>query len=110
MSHLNSLDDNLLFYQTNTCLFVSVVHEDYYLNGCSDTEKENLYGTDGEELWHADFIKGVGVVTLPDFSDPITFPGQYQAAVAELQICKQNLAVAIEAYKNPQEKMGRICI
>ncbi len=110
MYHLNSIDDNVLFYQTNNCLFVSVAHEDIRLNGCSDTEKETLYGTDGEELWHADFIKGVGVVTLPDFSDPITWDGFYQSAVTNIEVCKANLAVAIEAYKNPQEKMGRICI
>ncbi len=110
MSHLNSLNDHVLFYQANTCLFVSVVHEDFHLIGCSDTEKEDLYGMDGEEVWHADFIKGVGVVTLPDFSDPIGYDGFYQAAVSQQVVCKQNLAVSIEAYKNPQEKMGRICI
>ncbi len=110
MYHLNSLDDNVLFYQTNTCLFVSVVHEDFNLIGCSDTEKEYMNGMDGEELWHADFIKGVGVITQPDFSDPITCTGAYQSAVANIEVCKANLAVAIKAYKNPQEKMGRICI
>ncbi|XP_050959326.1 mamu class II histocompatibility antigen, DR alpha chain-like [Labeo rohita] len=84
-----------------------VVREFFYMNGCSDTEKENLYGSDGEELWHADFIKGEGVVTLPDFADPGGFDGFYQNAVAELEICKQNLAVAIKAYNNPQEKMDK---
>ncbi len=91
-------------------MFVSVVHEDYALTACSDTEKADLYGMDGEEQWHADFIKGVGVVTLPDFSDPITFPGYYQSAVVNQEACKANLAISIKAYKNPQEKMGRICI
>lgn len=65
---------------------------------------------DGEELWHADFIKGEGVITQPDFSDLLGWDGFYQAAVGELEICKQNLAVAIKVYKYPQEKMGRICI
>ncbi len=89
---------------------VSVVHEDFYLMGCSDTEKEHMYGMDGEELYHSDFIKGVGVVTLPDFADPITFPGYYQQGLSEMQVCKANLDVAIKAYKNPKEKTGRICI
>ncbi|MGD1490673.1 class II MHC alpha chain Ig domain-containing protein, partial [Vibrio harveyi] len=84
-----------------------VVHKDFHLTGCSDTEKEDMYGMDGEELWHADFIKGVGVVTLPDFADPISYPGFYEAGLSEMQVCKANLAVAIEAYKNPQEKMDR---
>ncbi len=99
-----------MFSQTNTCLFVSVVHEDIRLIGVSDTEKEDMYGMDGEELVHADFIKGVGVVTLPDFSDPIGWDGYYQSAVANQEVCKANLATSIKAYKNPQEKMGRICI
>ncbi|KTG39618.1 hypothetical protein cypCar_00034707 [Cyprinus carpio] len=89
------------------CLFVSVLHEDFNLNGCSDTEKENMYGMDGEELWHADFIKGVGVITQPDFSDPLGYDGFYQGAVVNAETCKQNLAVAIKAYKNPQEKMDK---
>ncbi|RXN31741.1 mamu class II histocompatibility DR alpha chain-like protein [Labeo rohita] len=84
-----------------------VVHEDFYVMGCSDKEKEHMYGMDGEELYHSDFIKGVGVDTLPEFSDPMTFPGFYDQGLSEMQVCKANLDVAIKAYKNPQEKMDK---
>ncbi|MGD1458132.1 class II MHC alpha chain Ig domain-containing protein, partial [Vibrio harveyi] len=85
----------------------NVVHEDFYLMGCSDTEKEHMYGMDGEELYHSDFIKGVGVITQPDFSDPLGYPGFYEQGLSEMQVCKANLAVSIKAYKNPQEKMDK---
>lgn len=75
--------------------------------GCSDTEKEHMYGMDGEEVYHSDFIKGEGVVTLPDFADPIGYPGAYEQGLSEMQVCKANLDVAIKAYKNPQEKMDK---
>ncbi|XP_077080479.1 H-2 class II histocompatibility antigen, E-U alpha chain-like [Siphateles boraxobius] len=84
-----------------------VVHEDFYLIGCSNTEEEYMYGMDAEELYHSDFIKGVGVVTLPDFADGMTFDGFYQAGLSQMQVCKANLAVSIKAYKNPQEKMDK---
>ncbi|XP_016400322.1 mamu class II histocompatibility antigen, DR alpha chain-like [Sinocyclocheilus rhinocerous] len=84
-----------------------VVHEDFNLMGCSDTEKEYMFGLDGEELYHADFIKEVAVATLPDFSDPIGYPGFYEQGLTNMQVCKANLAVAIKAYKNPQEKMDK---
>lgn len=103
----------LIFFLFSVLIFfsyfsVSVVHEDFYVMGCSDKEKEHMYGMDGEELYHSDFIKGVGVDTLPEFSDPMTFPGFYDQGLSEMQVCKANLDVAIKAYKNPQEKMGRI--
>nr|WOV89917.1 MHC class II antigen [Megalobrama terminalis] len=84
-----------------------VVHEDFRISGCSDTEKEDLYGMDEEEVWHADFIKGVGEDTHPDFSDHLGWDGFYQAAVGQIEVCKSNLAIAIKAYKNPQEKMDK---
>ncbi|XP_016360726.1 mamu class II histocompatibility antigen, DR alpha chain-like [Sinocyclocheilus anshuiensis] len=84
-----------------------VVYEDFTLLGCSDTEKEYMFGLDGEELYHADFIKEVAVATLPDFADPIGYPGFYEQGLSNVQVCKANLAVAIKAYKNPQEKMDK---
>lgn len=65
-----------------------------------------MYGTDGEEIWHADFTQKMGVTTLPDFADPMTFPGFYEASVADQEVCRQNLAVCIKAYKSPAEEMG----
>ncbi|ROL48097.1 HLA class II histocompatibility antigen, DP alpha 1 chain [Anabarilius grahami] len=80
-------------------------HNFFTINGCSDTEKESMYGTDGEEIWHADFTQKMGVVTLPDFADPMSFPGFYEASVADQEVCKNNLAVCIKAYKSPAEEM-----
>ncbi|XP_056628547.1 H-2 class II histocompatibility antigen, A-U alpha chain-like [Triplophysa dalaica] len=86
---------------------VNVVHDDFYFNGCSDTEKEDMYGFDGEEIYHADFNKKEGVVTVPDFADPISFPGFYEQALVNQEIDKQNLAICIKAYKNPREEMDK---
>ncbi|KAL6456323.1 hypothetical protein MHYP_G00348660 [Metynnis hypsauchen] len=71
---------------------------------CSETEKEVMYGLDGEEMWHADFSQGKGVMTLPEFADPVSFAeGTYEEAVVDVEICKQNLAVCVKATKSPAE-------
>ncbi len=85
---------------------ISVIHNDFKMTGCSDTEKESVCGSDGEEIWHADFIQKMGVNTLPDFADPLRFPGFYELSIEEQETCKQNLAVCIKAYNNPPEEMG----
>uniref|UniRef100_A0A673JPV8 RLA class II histocompatibility antigen, DP alpha-1 chain-like n=1 Tax=Sinocyclocheilus rhinocerous TaxID=307959 RepID=A0A673JPV8_9TELE len=84
---------------------ISVLHNDFKINGCSDTEKESVCGSDGEEIWHADFIQQMGVNTLPDFADALRFPGFYESSIAAQEACKQNLAVCIKAYKSPPEEM-----
>uniref|UniRef100_A0A673JVC9 RLA class II histocompatibility antigen, DP alpha-1 chain-like n=1 Tax=Sinocyclocheilus rhinocerous TaxID=307959 RepID=A0A673JVC9_9TELE len=81
------------------------LHNDFKINGCSDTEKESVCGSDGEEIWHADFIQQMGVNTLPDFADALRFPGFYESSIAAQEACKQNLAVCIKAYKSPPEEM-----
>jgi len=65
-----------------------------------------MFGVDGEERMYADFVKGVAVDVLPDFVEHPSFPGFYDSASANIQVCLANLDVAIKAYKNPQEKMG----
>lgn len=95
------------YWAYSSVISVLVVHEDFYLMGCSNTEREYMYGMDGEELYYADFIKGVAVDVIPDFADPITMPGVYEQGLADMQVCKSNLDVAIKAYKSPQEKIGR---
>lgn len=65
-----------------------------------------MIGSDGEELWHADFNQKMGVNTLPDFADPMSFPGFYESSIAAQEVCKQNLAVCIKVYKNPPEELG----
>ncbi|KAF4109764.1 H-2 class II histocompatibility antigen, A-U alpha chain-like [Onychostoma macrolepis] len=82
-----------------------VLHRDVQFAGCSDTEKEDLYGLDGEELYHSDFIRKEGVVTAPDFADPVSFPGFYEGGVANQEVCKQNLATFIKAYNSPEEQI-----
>nr|AKN58845.1 MHC class II antigen alpha chain [Schizothorax prenanti] len=83
-----------------------VVHRDVNYMGCSDTEKEYLYGFDGEELYHSDFIRKEGVVTAPDFADPVGFEGWYEGGVSDQEICKQNLAMYIKVYKSPDERLA----
>ncbi|XP_056319099.1 HLA class II histocompatibility antigen, DP alpha 1 chain [Danio aesculapii] len=80
-------------------------HRDFQFVGCSDTEKEYLMGFDGEELFHSDFIRKEGVVTQPDFADPISNPGGYENSVAQMEVCKQNLATYIKAYNSPEEQL-----
>ncbi|XP_056102601.1 rano class II histocompatibility antigen, B alpha chain-like [Rhinichthys klamathensis goyatoka] len=82
-----------------------VVHRDFIFTGCSDTEKEFLMGFDGEEQCHSDFIRKEGVVTLPDFGDPISFPGFYENSIGQLEVCKQNLQVHTQIYKSPVERL-----
>ncbi|XP_028420557.1 mamu class II histocompatibility antigen, DR alpha chain, partial [Perca flavescens] len=76
-----------------------VFHEDLAINGCSDSDGEFMFGLDGEEKWVADFINQRGVEPQPSFIDHITYQGAYEAAVANQQICRQNLKVAREALK-----------
>ncbi|XP_076127117.1 RLA class II histocompatibility antigen, DP alpha-1 chain-like [Alosa pseudoharengus] len=79
-----------------------ILHVDVALNGCTDTDGEKMYGLDGEEMAHADWKAEKMVMTLPEFADPFEYEeGTYAGAVGDLQVCKANLAVAIQAYKNP---------
>ncbi|KAL7884016.1 hypothetical protein AOLI_G00067860 [Acnodon oligacanthus] len=81
-----------------------IQHKDTDITLCSETEKEVMYGLDGEEIWNADFSQGKGVLTLPEFADPFTYEeGAYDQAVANVEICKQNLAVITKAYNYPAE-------
>ncbi|XP_041820923.1 RLA class II histocompatibility antigen, DP alpha-1 chain-like isoform X2 [Chelmon rostratus] len=83
------------------CVSADVLHEDIGISGCSSSDGEFMYTLDGEEVWYADFINQRGVEPQPSFMDHITYPGGYESAVANLQICKQNLKVDLQAYKNP---------
>ncbi|KAM6960300.1 H-2 class II histocompatibility antigen, A-K alpha chain-like isoform 1-T2 [Tautogolabrus adspersus] len=81
-----------------------VLHEDIHLTACSDSEKEDLYGLDDEELWFADFKKGEGVYPQPDFVDHNRYTDPYQLALAQQEVCKQNLKLKREAFKDFKEK------
>uniref|UniRef100_A0A3Q2X700 Rano class II histocompatibility antigen, B alpha chain-like n=1 Tax=Haplochromis burtoni TaxID=8153 RepID=A0A3Q2X700_HAPBU len=85
-------------------LFSSDAHGSNSIIGCSDTDGENVLILDDEAVWYADFNKQTGVNALPAFVDPISFPGFYEEAVADQQICRQNLMVTRKAMKNfPKE-------
>lgn len=83
------------------------MYKDLHFRGCSDTEEENLIGTDGEETFHSDFKRKEGVVTLPDFVDYFTYPGVYEQSIGDMETSKSNLAKCIKAYKNPVEQIGK---
>ncbi|KAL7884010.1 hypothetical protein AOLI_G00067800 [Acnodon oligacanthus] len=77
-------------------------HRDLHLILCSDAENEDMYGLDGEEMWHADFSQGKGVMTLPEFADPFAYvEAAYDTAVADRETCKRNLDICVKAYNNP---------
>lgn len=66
-----------------------------------------MYGLDGEEIWYADFDRKRGVYALPPFADPFQFTeGVYEQAVANQQICKDNLGKIRRAMKNPPLTSG----
>ncbi|XP_036419242.1 RLA class II histocompatibility antigen, DP alpha-1 chain-like [Colossoma macropomum] len=83
-----------------------IQHTDIAVDLCSDTDedKEKIFGLDGEEMWHADFSQGKGVMTLPEFADPFSYEeGAYEGAVTNQEICKKNLGIAAKSYNYPAE-------
>ncbi|XP_017295836.1 H-2 class II histocompatibility antigen, A-U alpha chain isoform X2 [Kryptolebias marmoratus] len=91
----------LLFLCGVLCVSADVLHEDLYIAGCSDSDGEDMYALDGEEMWFADFKKGVGVEPQPPFIDHISFvEGAYEGAVADQQVCRSNLGVSRKAMKD----------
>ncbi|XP_078020643.1 mamu class II histocompatibility antigen, DR alpha chain-like [Epinephelus lanceolatus] len=77
------------------------LHEDIAITGCSDSDGEEMYALDGEEIWYADFINKKGVEPQPSFIDHMTYvEGAYENAVANQQICKQNLKVDQHDFKD----------
>ena len=86
----------------------SGLHEDVQVVGCSDSEGEEAYNLDGEELWFADFVNNRGVEPQPSFIDHMTYEeGAYQAAVGNQQACKANLGVVRQAMKDFKLENGK---
>ncbi|XP_038136947.1 H-2 class II histocompatibility antigen, A-U alpha chain-like [Cyprinodon tularosa] len=83
----------LLFLCSVLWVSADVLHEDLNIVGCSDSDGEYMYALDGEEMWVADFKKGEGEEPQPPFIDHISYPGGYESAVANQQICRENLKV-----------------
>ena len=82
------------------CVSADILHEDLGITGCSDSDGEDMFALDGEELWVADFINKKGVEPQPSFVDHMSYQeGTYDNAVANQEICRGNLKTAREAYK-----------
>ncbi|XP_061566118.1 H-2 class II histocompatibility antigen, A-U alpha chain-like [Cololabis saira] len=97
--------DQLFLLVSNQVLVSSVLHENFRFAGCSDSDGEDTYTLDGEVIWYADFIKKEGVIAVPPFVEPMTLPGGYEGAEAQLQVCRYNLNVTRTAMKDlPPEK------
>ncbi|KAG7232667.1 hypothetical protein INR49_008247, partial [Caranx melampygus] len=91
----------LLFLGCIVCVCADGVHVDLSILGCSDTDGEDMYALDGEEMWVADFVNKKGVEPLPSFIDHISYPeGAYENAVNDQQICRSNLKVCRDALKD----------
>ncbi|KAL4009718.1 hypothetical protein ACER0C_003570 [Sarotherodon galilaeus] len=81
----------LLFLSCVLCVSADALHSDLNIRGCSETDAENMYGLDGEELYYTDFNKQKEIFVLPPFVDPFTAPGGYEQAVANLRVCRDNI-------------------
>nr|AYN72129.1 MHC class II antigen alpha chain [Oreochromis niloticus] len=82
----------LLFLSCVLCVSADVLHEEIRITGCSDSDGEEMYGLDGEEVAYADFNKQKYMYPQPPFVDPFTFQeGVYDTAVAGQQVCRENI-------------------
>ncbi|XP_056319239.1 H-2 class II histocompatibility antigen, A-Q alpha chain [Danio aesculapii] len=90
-----------------------IVHEYFAIHGCSYTDEEgmhavdgeDMHGVDNEEMWHADYSLNSGVLTLPDFGDPIAFPGFYETSVIEMTGCKRDVVSLTKIFNSPPPEM-----
>uniref|UniRef100_A0A8C6S3W6 Ig-like domain-containing protein n=1 Tax=Neogobius melanostomus TaxID=47308 RepID=A0A8C6S3W6_9GOBI len=77
-------------------LMISVVGT--YISACSDSEKEDLYGLDGEETFHFDFEKNKEVYTLPKFGDHFECLSCYELALDNEAVCKSHLQSSVNTW------------
>ncbi|XP_073332270.1 H-2 class II histocompatibility antigen, A-U alpha chain-like [Pagrus major] len=82
------------------CVSADSLHDDINILGCSASDGEDMYGLDGEEKWYADFKNKKGVESVPDFVGIRYEEGAYQQAEADLQICRANLDIVRQAFKD----------
>nr|AYN72143.1 MHC class II antigen alpha chain [Oreochromis niloticus] len=82
----------LLFLSCVLCVSADVLHEEIRIVGCPDSDGEDMYGLDGEEIGYADFNKQKYMYPQPSFIDPISYQeGVYEGAVANQQVCRENI-------------------
>ncbi|XP_062855481.1 mamu class II histocompatibility antigen, DR alpha chain-like [Trichomycterus rosablanca] len=85
---------------TLVCVRAQIKHEHMLISACSDTEKEFMYGIDGEENYYADFVKQKVVNMQPPFADLGELQDMYEQAVGAMELCKQNLQMVKSLYKD----------
>ncbi|XP_025764327.1 HLA class II histocompatibility antigen, DR alpha chain isoform X2 [Oreochromis niloticus] len=65
------------------------------------SDEENMYGLDGEELAYTDFNKKEEIYPLPPFIDPITYgEDAYESSVAFQKTCRKNMKQFGEGMKD----------
>ncbi|XP_015260000.1 PREDICTED: mamu class II histocompatibility antigen, DR alpha chain-like [Cyprinodon variegatus] len=98
----------LLFLCSVLWVSADVLHEDLVIRGCSDSDGEEMYTLDGEEMWVADFKKEKGEEPQPPFIDHMSYQeGTYETAVNDLNVCKFNLNATRKAMKDFPLKLDR---
>ncbi|CAI5685956.1 unnamed protein product [Oreochromis niloticus] len=91
----------LLFLSCVLCVSADALHEDIHVIGCSYIHGGVMFGLDREELWYADFEKQMDVSPQPTFIQPVGFgDGAYEAAVSNLDTCRQFLHITRESLKD----------
>ncbi|KAM7366656.1 hypothetical protein PAMP_016076 [Pampus punctatissimus] len=101
MMKMKKMSELLLVLSCVLCVQSNSLHEDLYISGCSDSDGEEMYTLDGEEIWYADFINKRGVEPQPDFIDHMSYEeGAYEGAVANQQVCRSNLKLVRDAMKD----------
>nr|AAD39869.1 MHC class II antigen [Ictalurus punctatus] len=70
------------------------------LSACSEKDKEYMVGSDGEEMFYADFEKKDIVNALPPFADPGEFTGGFAFAESKTANCQANLQVLSVEFKD----------
>ncbi|XP_044197245.1 RLA class II histocompatibility antigen, DP alpha-1 chain-like [Thunnus albacares] len=84
-----------------SCVSADIIHDNLSIAGCSESDGEFMVALDGEELYYADFTNKRAVYPQPDFIDPIRYQeGAFQFSQTNLENCKQNLKVALQAHKD----------
>ncbi|XP_039996941.1 H-2 class II histocompatibility antigen, A-U alpha chain-like [Xiphias gladius] len=101
MKMMMKVSELVLVLSCVLCVSADSLHVDLYIGGCSDTDGENMYTLEGEEMWYADFINKRGVEPQPGFIDHMSYvEGTYERAVANQQVCKSNLKVDQHNFKD----------
>nr|AYN72123.1 MHC class II antigen alpha chain [Oreochromis niloticus] len=104
----------LLFLACVLSVSADALHSDAHINGCSDSDGEDVYTLDGEEVAYADFNKKEEIYPQPPFIDPMTYQeGTYDTAVADQQTCRvtmKNVGKGMKDYPPEQDVPSAVMI